>query len=90
YYTPLTIYVRLKQDGEIKDNKILGQNILGEKTIGGIVGKVVDNTTNGSAKCKDTIVYVKNLAYTFSDECGSVEDVFNSMLSTFKFTNTTN
>lgn len=79
---PLVIRVEKSSLGKMT---IANSHPIGEKNIAGIKGDIIVGDASGS--CQEIFVNTTDLTYIFSNNCGQNQNLFDTMVSTFKFTN---
>ena len=83
---PLLIGITESSNMEMDSSLLVGQKV-GEKNIGGITGEVKSIfTADAYSNCERTFVNHGKWKYFFDDSCEQNKNLFEQMLSTFKFT----
>jgi flagellar basal body-associated protein FliL len=80
--SPLAIRVEKKSLGDMSVANSSGK--LEEKNVAGIQGKILIGDASGN--CQETFIDMGDWTYIFSNQCNQNKDLFDQMLSTFKFT----
>jgi hypothetical protein len=80
--SPLAIRVEKKSLGDMSVANNAGK--LDEKDVAGIQGKILVEDASGN--CQGTFIDKGDWAYIFENQCNQNKNLFDQMLSTFKFT----